>query len=235
MGTIADLNTLDTPDVADYWVVRDVSDVLDKDKKVLLGKFPLKYATPTPTAGRVVRWRDANTVEDGGIAVSDISLLSAAQSFSALKTFNAGISFGGTTLSNYETTFCVLQLFDAATGGNAAIATTTGRYTRIGNKVTLWAQLTNISTVGVTAGNAIHVRGLPFPCVTVTGFKAIGACLVSRMTFTGYVVATIDSGASYIQLFKTVSGTGVESPLLFSDIASSTFSDIYFTIDYLVS
>lgn len=66
MGTIADLNELTAPDVLDYWVVRDVSDVLDKDKKVKLGKFPLKDGAVSPTAGRVARWKDANTLEDGG-------------------------------------------------------------------------------------------------------------------------------------------------------------------------
>src|SRR5215204_2135844 len=70
MGTIVDLNELTAPDSEDFWVVRDVSDVTDKDKKVKLGKFPLKGGTPV--AGHIASWLDTGTVQDGGLVATDL-------------------------------------------------------------------------------------------------------------------------------------------------------------------
>lgn len=72
MGTIADLNELSTPDVLDYWLVRDDSDPADKDKKLRLGTFPIKSGTPV--AGNVVKWEDSDHIGDAGFLAADIAL-----------------------------------------------------------------------------------------------------------------------------------------------------------------
>jgi len=181
--------------------------------------------------GSVITNGFALTVPASGTA----ALINVAQTFTAKPTFGAGISFGQTTLDWHQQASWAPQVADAITGGNVAIATNIGTYNRTGNLVTLFCSITNISTVGVTAGNTVHVRNLPFPCITFTGYVSVGAAHASRWTFTHYIVANIINGTSYITFPKLLSGSSPETPLLFSDIALSTFTDIFFTISYLTT
>src|SRR5262245_49003369 len=123
-STIADLNELTAPASNDFMLVRDVSDVTDRDKKMQLQRLAIKSGTPT--AGRVTGWLDANQVQDGGFAVSDIARLSTAQSFTSALTalggvilapyngnrssgMNGWISSAGITVSAANTVICSLR------------------------------------------------------------------------------------------------------------------------------
>jgi len=84
-------------------------------------------------------------------------------------TLSGGIVFGTTggtvtskTLDDYEEGTWTVEMYDAATGGNASSTTTTGYYTKIGKLVTArFYALNNISTSGMTGGNNAYFT-LPF-------------------------------------------------------------------------
>jgi|DEB0MinimDraft_10_1074344.scaffolds.fasta_scaffold69273_3 hypothetical protein len=66
-------------------------------------------------------------------------------------------------LDDYEEGTFTPVLADAQTGGNSAsVGTQTGIYTKIGRQVTCKIELVNINTTGMTGGNSIWLRGLPF-------------------------------------------------------------------------
>ena len=73
MGTIADLNELTAPAIGDFFVVRDISDVLDKDKKMTLGKVGL-LTGPNTWAGN----QSINGLATSGSALSVTRNLAAA-------------------------------------------------------------------------------------------------------------------------------------------------------------
>lgn len=99
----------------------------------------------------------------------------------------ASISFdGGTnTLANYVEGTWTPVLADASTGGNTAtIQFNSGRYTRIGRTVYWEANMTNINTTGMTAGNDLYLRG--FPITPAAGFNYTGTDFwVNGVTFAG--------------------------------------------------
>ena len=78
-------------------------------------------------------------------------------------TFNSITYNAATTLDWYEEGSFTPVLADATTGGNTATMTTArGRYTRIGNAVHCSIEFIEIDATGLTGGNAIVVRNLPF-------------------------------------------------------------------------
>jgi hypothetical protein len=97
MGKIIDLNDLAIPDAADFFVVRDVSDVLDKDKKMTLGKMAIKSGTPI--AGNVAGWIDTNKIGDGGFPISDVARLNVTQTFAGATTVSGTLTVAPSVLT----------------------------------------------------------------------------------------------------------------------------------------
>ena len=76
---------------------------------------------------------------------------------------DSATTVGSNLLDDYEEGSFTPVLADAQTGGNSAsIGTETGLYTKIGRQVTCKIELVNIDTTGMTGGNPIWLRGLPF-------------------------------------------------------------------------
>lgn len=167
-------------------------------------------------------------------ATGTASLLGTAQTYSALKTFSAGLTFGQTTLNWYEEGNWTPVLADASSGGNLATGTFVGTFTRKGNEVTAHCMLSNIVSSGMTAGNTLHVRGLPYACRTLTNYQASCVVKVSRITFTGYVVASISSGLQYVTFQEFAGGANAENNLIVSDDTGNGFGDLYFSLTYQV-
>jgi hypothetical protein len=135
------------------------------------------------------------------------------------------------TLDDYEEGTWTPVIADATTGGNVGSATiANAKYTKVGNKVTIAAQITNIVTTGMTAANVFYVRGLPFLSATQLVY---GACRPNTVTFqstrTGVVVAVsvADTWASFPQYGSGISDTSTDV----NDITSGT-SDMNFSITY---
>lgn len=120
---------------------------------------------------------------------------------------------------------------DAATGGNvASVGTVTAQYAKVGNVVTLHCKLENITTTGMTAGNQIYVRGVPF----TPSMLSLGPVTHSRVTLaavTGYVAHLDPSASNTISFWSSPNSNANEAPMLVSSI-QSTAADIYFTITY---
>jgi hypothetical protein len=143
-----------------------------------------------------------------------------------------GIDFSATAgtgtselLDDYEegTWDCVIK--DAYTGNVGS--THTGNYTKIGKVVVITVVCSNITTVGLTAGNDIYFTGLPFSPVAVSS----GSVSANDITFAGYLSAQ-NAGAPYFRLSETASGATKDNVLV-SQITSGS-SDVWVQLTYEV-
>lgn len=126
-------------------------------------------------------------------------------------------------------------LEDAATGGNVATPSLSyGTYVRSGKSCTVSVTLTNINTAGLTAGNSIYIKGLPFAAENLSGSlqKWIGACRLNDVAFNGSVCCQIDENTDYIKLYDS-DGAGADAELLVSSLTSGA-SDIYLSLTYRI-
>ena len=157
-----------------------------------------------------------------------------------LGTSGTGIDFSATTsgsgtmtselLNDYEEGTWTPTVGDASSGGNqATTATAVGRYTKIGRLVTVQWEVTDINTTGLTAGNALYIRGLPFASSSAT--TQFGTPAVSGVTFSGYLTAGVFSGSSF-PIYSSSSG-GSLADIKVSAVASGT-ADIWGTLTYIV-
>ena len=116
---------------------------------------------------------------------------------------STGVLFGtdtaaANTLDDYEEGTWTPGIEGATTAGSYTF-TSTGAYTKVGNKVTVWGELTNITTV--SAGSGItRVTGLPF--TSALGFASIGSIMLDQwnLSSTAYidVVASISDAVDYM-------------------------------------
>jgi hypothetical protein len=146
----------------------------------------------------------------------------------AVDTFNAA-----NTLDDYEEGTFTPVVADASTGGNTAtVGTANGWYTKVGRKVTVYLALIDINTTGMTSGNFLYIRSLPFTSLNTTSGNSIGAVEVDNIDFTGYVTATIALNTSYLLLKDNIDSSG-DAVLTVASVLSS-LSDIKVTITYNV-
>ena len=143
------------------------------------------------------------------------------------------------TLDAYEEGTWTPVVRDATTGGNAAtMQAATGHYTLIGNQCTIVARFINInpdagSPSAPTAGNSIHITGLPFaPADLPTGIRHIGSLESTNITYQHTVQPRILENANYI-LISNSQSNGALSTLDFDAINSSA-ADIFLQITYTV-
>lgn len=144
-----------------------------------------------------------------------------------------GIDFSATAgtgtselFDDYEEGTWTPVLSDAATGGNLATGTFTGTYTKIGRLVTVNATLIDITTAGMTAGNILYIRGLPF--TTVIGH--LGSNMLRSVTYTGQIAPRALDSQTYFYLYTYATG-GAVTPLTVAAISSGV-SDIWLTVTY---
>ena len=147
-------------------------------------------------------------------------------------TSGQGIDFSATAgtgtselFDDYEegTWDCVIK--DAYTGNVGS--THTGNYTKIGKVVVITVVCSNITTVGLTAGNDIYFTGLPFSPAAVSS----GSVSANDITFAGYLSAQ-NAGAPYFRLSETASGATKDNVLV-SQITSGS-SDVWVQLTYEV-
>jgi hypothetical protein len=143
-----------------------------------------------------------------------------------------GIDFSATPgtgtselLADYEEGTWTVSFFDAASGGNASATTTTGYYTKVGNCVTAVFSASNISTAGMTGGNAFYFT-LPFTSAATIGIGT-GTCVLEQFTFPASrtMVAPYIS-ASGARGFFRASGSAVDTSSILVSQLSTGVSDI---------
>lgn len=136
-------------------------------------------------------------------------------------TFSAGAKFnvGGSALDFFEQGVWTPEVADAVTGGNVATLTNAeGAYVRIGNMVWISFRCRNIGTTGLTAGNTLYVRNLPFACGPNIEHRGYFQPQVGSITFTGQLNGVTSAGASNIIFADLTSG----APLAVLTVAAVT-------------
>jgi hypothetical protein len=135
-------------------------------------------------------------------------------------------------LDDYEEGTWTPVIADATTGGNVGTLSNIGsNYVKVGKLVTLNSYLSTINTTGMTAGNTLKIRNLPF---TINDYPQ-GNFYTYRVgrnasTVSSSVFGVISGTAVQLQLYTTNSAT-VDATILVSNIVSGT-SEIVISITY---
>ena len=148
-----------------------------------------------------------------------------------------GVFLGGTVaaneLSDYEEGTWTPVFADDASGGNTGTIgyTSSAKYTKVGNMIYLDCYVGGLNTTGMTGGNRIYIRNLPF---TSSGYST-GSFYTYRVGRDASTVsASSQMGASATSLsfylFTTSSAT-TNKNILVSDITSGT-SELIFSLTY---
>jgi len=150
---------------------------------------------------------------------------------------STGVLFGtdtatANTLDDYEEGTWTPEVADATTGGNVASAGTfSGSYTKVGRLVTITCLAVNIGTSGMTSGNDVYVRGLPFTAASFSNTQMFtGAMLLTWTAITTQTAANLIDNTAYVRISENVVGAGFDYVTV-GELTSAA-SDIYFTITY---
>jgi hypothetical protein len=142
----------------------------------------------------------------------------------------SGITFGGTTLANYdEGSFTPTAAF----GGNCVSCTYTlqlGKYTRVGDTVFFVIHVT-LSSKGSSTG-IISLKTLPVAPAAVSGQQQIIAGAVSNATYTGQAYLVISGASSTTDAFVYIiaNSNGVATQM--ADTNASATTDFNFSGSY---
>ena len=115
-------------------------------------------------------------------------------------------------LDRYEEgTFSPL-LYDQSGNAAPSMGATVGRYTRIGNRVYIHLQILADSISGMTSGDQVVIRGLPFTSVNVSNTEHIigfghGAGLA--ITAGVYINGLVGVNSTYIYMGQWTATTGI--------------------------
>lgn len=144
-----------------------------------------------------------------------------------------GAFFGGTAPDNLLDDHQIPVLFtvevaDADVGGNLATGNFTGWESWIGDRVIIQLFLQNIDTTGMTGSNDLFIRGFTHASDANIDINGVVSC--DLVTFTGFLVASIDGGTSFLRLLDMTSGA-VDDRIQVQDLVSPT-ADIFVTISY---
>ena len=126
--------------------------------------------------------------------------------------FSANSSASGMSselFDHYEEGTFDVTIRDATSGGNTGSVTQTNKYVRIGNKVWMHFNLINITTTGMTGGNARYFTGLPF--TPASGSNGCGSVLTNHVDIDSNVFDINlfqNSGQSYAAILQNRDNTG---------------------------
>lgn len=142
----------------------------------------------------------------------------------------AAINLGDTNLSDYAESTWTPVVADAASGGNTATGTFTGVYTRIGREVRGYCSLVNIDTTGMTSGNDLFIRGLPFTVGTIA--YCGGSPILRFVTFAGTPVVQLETGTTYFRVAEVTSAANTDF-ITVGEVSSGT-GDIFASFSYYI-
>ena len=149
---------------------------------------------------------------------------------SGLTTFSNGINLGDTNLSNYaEGTWSPVFAGDSTAG--TYTHSTTATYTRIGNQVTVYCSLVNITETSAGSGS-IKISGLPFASASGGQGYTSASRVRQYSSAVGPFYALVSPTASYVNLMYYVNGS-TDAPAPISGLSSGN-TDITFTLTYFV-
>jgi hypothetical protein len=149
-------------------------------------------------------------------------------------TFPATQSASGNanTLDDYEEGSWTPVFTGATSAGTYTYFLQAGTYTKIGNIVTVFCDLTNITQSSAGSGQ-VRVTGLPF--VSASGIDSYsGPANLDRFTLGGtYVVAQMSANTQFVRFKEVTSGSNAGTTVEVSARTGDS-SDIYFTMTYPV-
>ena len=132
------------------------------------------------------------------------------------------------TLDDYEEGTFTPHVYDNATAGNEGSAGT-GVYTKTGNSIVGRIAINAIDTTGLTAGNVLYIRDMPFDPIADGHLES--AASLSNIAFGGYyVIATCSAATTRVSLKEVNSGG--QGNVLISDLTDDT-AVIRFNFAYL--
>lgn len=141
------------------------------------------------------------------------------------------VSSGSEYLDVYSESTFTPAFADAASGGNeATVASANGRKVIIGALVTIWVEVVNINTTGLTTSNTAYLTGLGTTMVSSTMDLAVGSCVLDRVSFGAFISPIVTQNTSYLTFTEMATGAA-DAPLKVNDFTSGT-SDFYVTISY---
>ena len=147
-----------------------------------------------------------------------------AASGSGAVTLPSGLALGSGSalLETYERGTWTPEAADAPSGGTAATATTaSGRYTRIGDIVSLSFTLAGIDTTGLSGTGALAIRALPWPARDHASSCFTAPAELSGVTFSAVPALSLAPAGAALSLLQPVSG-GSPAPLAVSALASGS-------------
>jgi len=174
------------------------------------------------------------TLTDGDVTLASGHGLSFAATADSSGTMSSEL------LEDYEEGIFTPILADASSGGNtASVSLTLGNYIKIGNLVFVALGFSNINPSGMTSGNTLRVRGLPFTSLTRTSPANISQHLVVRCDRINVasdcfgVAGIVGSGATDLQINQNRDNVGDESLKVSAITATDNTSDIFITGCYI--
>ena len=134
-------------------------------------------------------------------------------------------------LDDYEEGTFTPVLGDALTGGNSASSgIETGIYTKIGRQVTCKIELVNINTTGMTGGNVLWIKGLPFnPAYSLPAVTRLDDW---NFDSTGWVVVEVATGSDTGRFFNIRDNTS--DTLMTVNQINSGNADLNINLTYFV-
>jgi hypothetical protein len=142
---------------------------------------------------------------------------------------------GASSVSFLEGTWTPV-VADALSGGNTGTFLNRDAYfQKVGKLVTIVLDIRNLDTTGMTAGNDLFIRGLPFAARSVTNFtlQRGGGVALSDITYSGQSSISIDDNTDYFRIFNSVSGAAGAN-LLVSSVTSGQ-GDVFACFSYLTN
>ncbi|MDB4716167.1 hypothetical protein OAF92_01220 [bacterium] len=153
---------------------------------------------------------------------------------------SGGVYLGGTGSANhlrhYESGSWTPSFEGDTTAGTYTYVERQGHYVRVGNQVTAWVNLTNITT-GSAGSGRIAITGLPYAANWMSGFNGESVGVIGLHGFVGingtYIMPIIQDGLNKIFLYN-FQGSSNNSDVINVTDKSSNGSDIRGYVTYYI-
>lgn len=222
------------------------------------GADPIIIVNAAQDAGGVIATRPLLTLSNGYTSTDKVFQFDANKTFNLYKTTNQIVTGTGSnlttlnfpassgavtvTMPNVTTTipdFVAPTAFtpvlsDAISGGNTATGTFTAYYTKKGKEVTVWLDLVNISTSGMTGANTLFIQDLPFAGNSAGLRLSNGVVSTSgNVNFTNYLTAGFSALSSTSCVVYDNRDSSTRTMLTVADVPTGT-GDLFITMTYFI-
>jgi hypothetical protein len=220
MGADLDLSNNDLINVG----ALNADSILLGGKLLTSGNSTLDISALTAILGSEIVNTDLLAVESNGTTKK--------LSFSELKAY---LELVYTALAgSYEVGEFTPVVADDQTAGNTGTGTFKGYYTRIGRAVFVQVTLQQIDTTGMTGGNDLYIRGLPFTSEHLAGSNHFVSAVNGRdITFNGILTLDMLDQTDYLRIQETISGS-VQDFVTVSEISSGV-TNVFATFYYFTT